>query len=177
MFPNRCLKVPVSKNLCYYFGSLQFALIFPSCSCFIWYFLLLAVVLFRSREHENCSPQPGCVRAHIESKIQFFMDPISSFKVQECGLIYIFQGVSMSSIFYKNIGLCTCPLWCFANNFFKGIASFYLGGSGSFASLLFVLIVLLLNNHLIFIDEKYVILKLYRSKNWFLQAEDSIFPP
>ncbi|XP_027913088.1 protein ENHANCED DISEASE RESISTANCE 2-like [Vigna unguiculata] len=25
------------------------------------------VVLFRSREHENCSPQPGCVRAHIES--------------------------------------------------------------------------------------------------------------
>lgn len=25
------------------------------------------VVLFRSREHENCSPQPGFVRAHIES--------------------------------------------------------------------------------------------------------------
>ncbi|KAK2373698.1 Protein ENHANCED DISEASE RESISTANCE 2 [Trifolium repens] len=25
------------------------------------------VVLFRSREHENCGPQPGCVRAHIES--------------------------------------------------------------------------------------------------------------
>ncbi|PON94693.1 Rho GTPase activating protein [Trema orientale] len=26
------------------------------------------VVLFRSREHENCGPQPGYVRAHIESK-------------------------------------------------------------------------------------------------------------
>uniref|UniRef100_A0A7N0V3P5 START domain-containing protein n=1 Tax=Kalanchoe fedtschenkoi TaxID=63787 RepID=A0A7N0V3P5_KALFE len=25
------------------------------------------VVLFRSREHENCSPQPGFVRAHVES--------------------------------------------------------------------------------------------------------------
>ncbi|CAK9179388.1 unnamed protein product [Ilex paraguariensis] len=25
------------------------------------------VVLFRSREHENCGPQPGFVRAHIES--------------------------------------------------------------------------------------------------------------
>lgn len=25
------------------------------------------VVLFRSREHDNCGPQPGCVRAHIES--------------------------------------------------------------------------------------------------------------
>ncbi|XP_050906123.1 protein ENHANCED DISEASE RESISTANCE 2 isoform X6 [Lathyrus oleraceus] len=25
------------------------------------------VVLFRSREHYNCGPQPGCVRAHIES--------------------------------------------------------------------------------------------------------------
>lgn len=29
------------------------------------------VVLFRSREHDNCGPQPGCVRAHIESKISF----------------------------------------------------------------------------------------------------------
>lgn len=27
-----------------------------------------AVVLFRSREHENCGPQPGYIRAHIESK-------------------------------------------------------------------------------------------------------------
>lgn len=27
-----------------------------------------AVVLFRSREHENCGPQPGYVRAHIESE-------------------------------------------------------------------------------------------------------------
>lgn len=26
-----------------------------------------AVVLFRSREHENCGPVPGYVRAHIES--------------------------------------------------------------------------------------------------------------
>ncbi|XP_030535297.1 protein ENHANCED DISEASE RESISTANCE 2 isoform X2 [Rhodamnia argentea] len=25
------------------------------------------VVLFRSREHLNCGPQPGCVRAHVES--------------------------------------------------------------------------------------------------------------
>ncbi|XP_039163209.1 protein ENHANCED DISEASE RESISTANCE 2 [Eucalyptus grandis] len=25
------------------------------------------VVLFRSREHVNCDPQPGCVRAHVES--------------------------------------------------------------------------------------------------------------
>ncbi|KAI6701831.1 hypothetical protein NL676_010967 [Syzygium grande] len=25
------------------------------------------VVLFRSREHVNCGPQPGCVRAHVES--------------------------------------------------------------------------------------------------------------
>ncbi|KAG2245347.1 hypothetical protein Bca52824_092832, partial [Brassica carinata] len=25
------------------------------------------VVLFRSREHDNCGPQPGCVRAHLES--------------------------------------------------------------------------------------------------------------
>ncbi|GLT58496.1 hypothetical protein SLA2020_313830 [Shorea laevis] len=25
------------------------------------------VVLFRSREHQNCGPQPGCVRAHLES--------------------------------------------------------------------------------------------------------------
>lgn len=33
---------------------------FSSCDC--------AVVLFRSREHENCGPQPGYVRAHIESK-------------------------------------------------------------------------------------------------------------
>ena len=28
-----------------------------------------AVVLFRSREHENCGPQPGYVRAHVESKL------------------------------------------------------------------------------------------------------------
>lgn len=27
-----------------------------------------AVVLFRSREHAICGPQPGYVRAHIESK-------------------------------------------------------------------------------------------------------------
>ena len=46
-------------------------------------FLLLAVVLFCSREHENCSPQPGWVRAHIESKIQFLMALDLSFKVQK----------------------------------------------------------------------------------------------
>jgi len=28
------------------------------------------VVLFRSREHENCGPQPGCVRAHLESTLR-----------------------------------------------------------------------------------------------------------
>lgn len=32
----------------------------------------VAVVLFRSREHENCGPQPGYVRAHIESKLLSF---------------------------------------------------------------------------------------------------------
>ena len=31
-----------------------------------------AVVLFRSREHENCGPQPGYVRAHIESRFIIF---------------------------------------------------------------------------------------------------------
>lgn len=30
-----------------------------------------AVVLFRSREHEHCGPQPGYVRAHIESQFYF----------------------------------------------------------------------------------------------------------
>ncbi|KAK4252664.1 hypothetical protein QN277_014409 [Acacia crassicarpa] len=35
------------------------------------------VVLFRSREHENCGPQPGCVRAHIESG-GFNISPLKS---------------------------------------------------------------------------------------------------
>lgn len=35
-------------------------------------FLLFAVVLFCSREHENCGPLPGYVRAHIESRCYFF---------------------------------------------------------------------------------------------------------
>ena len=30
-------------------------------------FNYLAVILFQSQEHVNCPPQPGCVRAHIES--------------------------------------------------------------------------------------------------------------
>ncbi|XP_044503595.1 protein ENHANCED DISEASE RESISTANCE 2-like isoform X2 [Mangifera indica] len=30
------------------------------------------VVLFRSREHENCGPQPGYVRAHVESLREWF---------------------------------------------------------------------------------------------------------
>ena len=55
-------------------------------------FLLLAVVLFRSREHENCGPQPGCVRAHIESKIKFFIDLTLSFKVQESRIDLHFNG-------------------------------------------------------------------------------------
>lgn len=46
-----------------YFSSFRNLFIFLSCfgSC--------AVVLFRSREHENCGPQPGYVRAHVESKL------------------------------------------------------------------------------------------------------------
>ncbi|GAB2296106.1 Protein ENHANCED DISEASE RESISTANCE 2 [Dionaea muscipula] len=35
------------------------------------------VVLFRSREHENCSPQPGFVRAHLESG-GFNISPLKS---------------------------------------------------------------------------------------------------
>lgn len=44
---------------------------------FFFKLCLGAVVLFRSREHENCGPQPGFVRAHIESNLQivfFFYD-------------------------------------------------------------------------------------------------------
>lgn len=46
------------------------------CSLFLLIFLVprfknvccyCAVVLFQSREHENCGPQPGYVRAHVES--------------------------------------------------------------------------------------------------------------
>lgn len=71
-------------------------------------FLLLAVVLFRSREHENCGPQPGCVRAHIESKMQFSLDPPSS-KVQESGIDPHPQWRLMPSTCY-GIGLCIWPL-------------------------------------------------------------------
>lgn len=39
----------------------------------------VAVVLFRSREHENCGPQPGYVRAHIESKLFPSLD-VKAFK-------------------------------------------------------------------------------------------------
>lgn len=46
----------------------------------IYYFIELdrfscycTVVLFQSREHENCGPQPGYVRAHIESKFFCFL--------------------------------------------------------------------------------------------------------
>ncbi|KAI6706805.1 hypothetical protein NL676_009767 [Syzygium grande] len=35
------------------------------------------VVLFRSREHVNCGPQPGCVRAHVESG-GFNISPLKS---------------------------------------------------------------------------------------------------
>ncbi|XP_074587931.1 protein ENHANCED DISEASE RESISTANCE 2-like [Curcuma longa] len=35
------------------------------------------VVLFHSREHKNCGPQPGCVRAHIESG-GFKISPLKS---------------------------------------------------------------------------------------------------
>ena len=39
--------------------------------CLFFNYFPFAVVLFQSREHENCGPQPGFVRAHIESKFQF----------------------------------------------------------------------------------------------------------
>lgn len=48
----------------YLFSLLCFAVILS----FI-YICYCAVVLFCSREHENCGPQPGYVRAHIESKL------------------------------------------------------------------------------------------------------------
>lgn len=48
----------------YLFSLLWFAVILS----FI-YICYCAVVLFCSREHENCGPQPGYVRAHIESKL------------------------------------------------------------------------------------------------------------
>jgi len=35
------------------------------------------VILFRSREHQSCPPQPGCVRAHIESG-GFTIDPLKT---------------------------------------------------------------------------------------------------
>lgn len=34
---------------------------------------------------------------------------------------------------YYGVGLCTWPLWCFANSCFKGVASFYLGGLSNLA--------------------------------------------
>lgn len=60
-----------------------------------------AVVLFRSREHENCGPQPGYVRAHIESEfiissirpsILFFQFKLGSYRFefpQVEGLIFL----------------------------------------------------------------------------------------
>jgi len=75
------------------------------CVYYLWkfalMFLLLAVVLFRSREHENCSPQPGCVRAHIESKIQLLAyRPNSVLQSSKELDSSIFQRVLMSSIYY-----------------------------------------------------------------------------
>ncbi|EEF42459.1 protein ENHANCED DISEASE RESISTANCE 2 [Ricinus communis] len=47
------------------------AFIWPRDLCYVRYWRRnddgSYVVLFRSREHENCGPQPGCVRAHVES--------------------------------------------------------------------------------------------------------------
>ncbi|KAK6137242.1 hypothetical protein DH2020_029013 [Rehmannia glutinosa] len=40
---------------------------FSILQCTSLHLCFYAVVLFRSREHENCGPQPGFVRAHIES--------------------------------------------------------------------------------------------------------------
>lgn len=34
---------------------------------------LATVILFRSQEHPRCPPEPGCVRAHIESKYSYFL--------------------------------------------------------------------------------------------------------
>ena len=44
-------------------------------------YLLSAVVLFCSREHENCGPQPGYVGAHIESKLVSYSTNKKIFKV------------------------------------------------------------------------------------------------
>lgn len=45
-----------------------FLFFFGVCNFPCFHCCLYAVVLFCSREHENCGPQPGFVRAHIESK-------------------------------------------------------------------------------------------------------------
>lgn len=49
------------------FSYLKFPLISQHCRFPRSVFCYGAVVLFRSREHENCGPQPGYVRAHVES--------------------------------------------------------------------------------------------------------------
>jgi hypothetical protein len=43
--------------------------------------LLSPVILFRSQEHPSCPPLPGCVRAHLESKLVFLCTAPAFLKV------------------------------------------------------------------------------------------------
>ncbi|KAK9267056.1 hypothetical protein L1049_003605 [Liquidambar formosana] len=58
----KCFSCPL---LFIYLFIFNFLFIISEISLFC--FCYCAVVLFRSREHENCGPQPGFVRAHVES--------------------------------------------------------------------------------------------------------------
>ena len=92
----------------------------------LFVFLLYAVVLFRSREHDNCGPQPGCVRAHIESKISFWSDSILQSSREKSIFSRVLNVVN-------RMGLRRCPLLCFANSCYKGVSSFDFGGLSSLA--------------------------------------------
>ncbi|XP_064947078.1 protein ENHANCED DISEASE RESISTANCE 2-like isoform X6 [Musa acuminata AAA Group] len=48
---------------------------------------VLAVVLFRSREHVNCSPQPGFVRAHVERLREWFSQTDENYDVSKMPLM------------------------------------------------------------------------------------------
>ncbi|XP_064988641.1 protein ENHANCED DISEASE RESISTANCE 2-like isoform X16 [Musa acuminata AAA Group] len=49
--------------------------------------MVLAVVLFRSREHVNCSPQPGFVRAHVERLREWFSQTDENYDVSKMPLM------------------------------------------------------------------------------------------
>lgn len=58
------------------------------------------VVVFRSREHENCGPQPGCVRAHVESELwSFLLGEIS----KETSFPFLWEGKVAMSYFNTRI--------------------------------------------------------------------------